>query len=201
MFTAVPTYYQNRSKMSLEWMNAMHYSLFTHKSLDQLCARHGLEPVAHTYRGSTKFIDEVWHVARFTGRPTAPEAHYEDAHQVARYVAVRLGVSDVEHLGGLHVQALEREAKRCRIRLRCARFGGRHDGVEAAGEPGGIEPFFERDVPVGDAGEGQHGQVRHGQVPPRACQGQLYRPSAWRQASTAGRCWRRQTTSQSSRPW
>jgi SAM-dependent methyltransferase len=88
VLTVVPTYYRNRSNMSLQWMNASHYSLFTHCSLSQLFARHGFEPVAHTYRGSRKYVDEVWHLARYTGKALAPEQFFENPGRVARYIAV-----------------------------------------------------------------------------------------------------------------
>lgn len=88
VFTAVPTYYSNRSRLSKYWMNSAHYSLFTHHSLDQLFARHGLEEVTHTYRGWRKEIDDLWHVARFTGVPSDARAHFEDPRAVQRYVNV-----------------------------------------------------------------------------------------------------------------
>jgi hypothetical protein len=69
-------------------MNSAHYSLFTHRSLDQLFARHGLEQVAHTYRGWRKEIDDLWHVARYTGAPTDARAHFEDPRAVRQYVNV-----------------------------------------------------------------------------------------------------------------
>lgn len=88
VFTAVPTYRANRSTLSKRWMNSRHYSLFTHKSLDQLFARYGFEPVAHTYRGWFKEIDELWHVARYTGKSTNPREHYEDPGEVDRYLRI-----------------------------------------------------------------------------------------------------------------
>jgi SAM-dependent methyltransferase len=86
IFTAVPTYYRNRSRVSKEWMNSAHYSLFTHRSLNQLMAYHGFEEVRHTYRGWRKEIDDVWHVARYTGTASKPEAQYEDPRAVQRYI-------------------------------------------------------------------------------------------------------------------
>jgi SAM-dependent methyltransferase len=86
IFTAVPTYYANRSRLSKLWMNSGHYSLFTHRSLNQLLARHGFEEIGHTYRGWRKEIDDLWHVARFTGRPQDPSVFFEDASAVQRYV-------------------------------------------------------------------------------------------------------------------
>lgn len=86
IFTAVPTYAANRSNMSLRWMNSAHYSMFTCASLDQLMARHGFEPVTSTYRGWRKEIDDVWHVARYTGAELDPTELYEDPAAVARYV-------------------------------------------------------------------------------------------------------------------
>ena len=86
IFTAIPTYAANRSNMSLRWMNSAHYSLFTRASLDQLMARFGFEPVVGTYRGWRKEIDDLWHVARFTGEATDPRRFYEDPAAVARFV-------------------------------------------------------------------------------------------------------------------
>ena len=86
IFTVVPTYAANRSSMSLRWMNSAHYSLFTHASLDQMFARYGFEPVASTYRGWRKEVDDIWHVARYTGRPLEPSQFYEDPQRVARFV-------------------------------------------------------------------------------------------------------------------
>ncbi|MDQ3336725.1 MAG: class I SAM-dependent methyltransferase [Myxococcota bacterium] len=84
--TVVPTYAANRSNMSLRWMNSAHYSMFTTSSLDQLVARHGFEPVTGTYRGWRKEIDDVWHVARYTGKTLDPTKFYEDPDRVARFV-------------------------------------------------------------------------------------------------------------------
>jgi len=86
MYTAVPTYYSNRSRLSKAWMNSSHYSLFTHHSLNQLLARHGFKEICHSYRGWRKEIDDLWHVARYTGRPTSPRAHFDNPRAVRRYV-------------------------------------------------------------------------------------------------------------------
>ncbi len=88
VFTAVPTYAANRSNMSLRWMNSNHYSMFTQASLDQMMARFGFEPVVATYRGWRKEIDDLWHVARFTGKLIEPTQFYEDREAVARFVNV-----------------------------------------------------------------------------------------------------------------
>jgi len=108
VFTAVPTYYRNRSRMSLLWMNSAHYSLFTHASLDQLLARHDLEEVAHTYRGWRQEVDDLWHVSRFTGRAPAPETFYEDARAVARYVNLLNPVNTAVHAPFLLARRLAR---------------------------------------------------------------------------------------------
>ena len=86
VFTAIPTYYKNRSNLSLQWLNSSHYSIFTHNSLNQLFSYHGLEEVTHTYRGWHKEVDDLWHLARFTGRITDPKTFYEDPGKVRRYV-------------------------------------------------------------------------------------------------------------------
>ncbi len=86
VFTAVPTYYKNRSRLSLEWLNCGHYSMFTHKSLNHLFSQYGLEEVTHTYRGWRKEIDDLWHLARFTGRVTDPKVFHENPDKVRTYV-------------------------------------------------------------------------------------------------------------------
>lgn len=86
VFTAIPTYFSNRSRLSKQWMNSGHYSLFTHRSLNQLYARYGFEEVCHTYRGWFKEIDDLWHLARFTGNARDPAAFFEDGRTVQRYV-------------------------------------------------------------------------------------------------------------------
>jgi 2-polyprenyl-3-methyl-5-hydroxy-6-metoxy-1,4-benzoquinol methylase len=88
VMTAVPTYFENRSGLSKAWMNSAHYSLFTHRSLNQLFSRYGFEEVSHTYRGWRKEVDDLWHVARFTGVHHEPAVFYEDAGQVSRYLHV-----------------------------------------------------------------------------------------------------------------
>jgi hypothetical protein len=86
--TAVPTYFENRSRLSKAWMNSAHYSLFTHRSLNQLFSRHGFEEVSHTYRGWRKEVDDLWHVARFTGIRRDPAAFHENARDVSHYMDV-----------------------------------------------------------------------------------------------------------------
>ena len=86
LVTIAPTYRENRSSMSKRWMNSSHYSLFSHASLNQLVSKYGFEPTAHTYRGWLTEIDELWHVARFTGVVSDPVRFFEDPHDVERYV-------------------------------------------------------------------------------------------------------------------
>jgi SAM-dependent methyltransferase len=86
VFTAVPTFFSNRSRLSKLWMNSAHYSLFTHRSLNQLFARYGIEPVCHTYRGWRKEIDDLWHLGRFCGPPADPTVFFEKPAAVQRYV-------------------------------------------------------------------------------------------------------------------
>lgn len=86
VFTAVPTYFRNRSRMSLLYMNAAHYSMFTHRSLGLLFNEYGFEEVAHTYRGSAWVDDELWHVARYTGTRHDPARFHDDPIAVRRYV-------------------------------------------------------------------------------------------------------------------
>jgi SAM-dependent methyltransferase len=90
VFTAIPTYRHNRSTMSKQWMNSAHYSLFTHRSLGQMFARHGFEPVAHRYDRWAN-PDQLGHVARLLPAGSASpavESFFEDPHEVARYLAV-----------------------------------------------------------------------------------------------------------------
>lgn len=84
--TVVPTYSRNRSSLSKQWMNSGHYSLFTHRSLSHLLAKYGFEVVDYTYRGWNIEIDELWHVARYTGIQGNQAEFYEDPIRVQRYL-------------------------------------------------------------------------------------------------------------------
>jgi SAM-dependent methyltransferase len=86
LFIAIPTYFRNRSSLSLDWMNSAHYSLFTRHTLNNLLARYGFEEVFHTYSGWNKEIDDLWYLAKFTGNRTDPSKHFENAQQVHRYI-------------------------------------------------------------------------------------------------------------------
>jgi len=88
IFTTVPTYLDNRSTVSKQWMNSAHYSLFTDRSLNQLFSRYGFKEISHTYRGWSKEIDDLWHVAEFRAEPADPTQYYEDAIAVQRYVNI-----------------------------------------------------------------------------------------------------------------
>jgi len=88
MFTAIPTYRENRSSMSKLWMNSAHYSLFSQRSFAQLLARHGFEEVSSRYNPWKAGPDQLGHLARFTGASQAPETFYEDPEEVARYLDV-----------------------------------------------------------------------------------------------------------------
>ena len=88
IFTAIPTYYSNRSRLSKLWMNSAHYSLFTARSLEQLFARHGIQEVEHTYRGWRKEIDDLWHLGHYTGASLDAGAFFEEPRAVQRYVNV-----------------------------------------------------------------------------------------------------------------
>jgi hypothetical protein len=89
-FARIPTYFSNRSRMSLMYMNSAHYSLFTHKSLANLAARFGIEYVAHEYvnKAGLHVTDDLMFVGRNTGKPLDPTPHYEPAAAVQRYVNV-----------------------------------------------------------------------------------------------------------------
>ncbi|MEO8701404.1 MAG: class I SAM-dependent methyltransferase [Kofleriaceae bacterium] len=88
LFTALPTYFKNRTTMSKLWMNSAHYSMFTVRTFDQLLARYGFAQVAHRYERWTSTPDQFGHLARFTGTPFEPSQFYEDPHAVARYLRV-----------------------------------------------------------------------------------------------------------------
>ncbi|HEY2745521.1 MAG TPA: class I SAM-dependent methyltransferase [Polyangia bacterium] len=88
VFTAVPTYFENRTNMSKQWMNSAHYSLFTHRSLNQLMARHGFEEVRHRYDHSWRKPDQFCHLARFTRAAADPKSFYERPEEVDRYLRV-----------------------------------------------------------------------------------------------------------------
>lgn len=88
LVTVVPTYYSNRSSLSKRWMNSAHYSLFTDRSLSRLCAKYGLETVAHTYRGWRTEIDELWHVARYAQHSGIEASYHEDGQLVDRYLRI-----------------------------------------------------------------------------------------------------------------
>jgi hypothetical protein len=68
-------------------------------------------------------------------------------------LAVRLPVADVGCAVRLDAEPLERPLEDRRLRLGCAGFGGREDGLEEAVEPNLGELFLQADVPVRDAGE------------------------------------------------
>jgi hypothetical protein len=69
-------------------MNSAHYSLFTHNSLNNLLARYGFEEVAHTYCGWGKEVDDLWYLAKFTGKPGEPKMYFEEPKRVSRYLNV-----------------------------------------------------------------------------------------------------------------
>ncbi len=95
VFTAIPTYYKNRSNLSLQWMNAAHYSMFTDKSLNQLFSKYGFEEVTHTYRGWNKEIDDLWHLARFTGVSIEPNLFYECDSKVKNYININNPINSI----------------------------------------------------------------------------------------------------------
>lgn len=86
LFTAIPTYRENRSTMSRLWMNSGHYSLFSDKSFDQLLARYGFEQIDHRYHPWASGPDQLGHIAKLKGTKPAPEQFYEDPDEVYRYL-------------------------------------------------------------------------------------------------------------------
>jgi 2-polyprenyl-3-methyl-5-hydroxy-6-metoxy-1,4-benzoquinol methylase len=86
VFTVIPTYFKNNTNMSLGWMNSAHYSMFTHKSLNCLFARYGLEEVSHKYHSSSGSVDEFWHIARYTGNKQNQNRYFENPYTVQRYI-------------------------------------------------------------------------------------------------------------------
>ena len=59
--------------------------MFSHKSLNHLFSFYGLEEVCHTYRGA-RGVDEMWHVAKYTGVERRAEDFYENPREVVRYI-------------------------------------------------------------------------------------------------------------------
>jgi SAM-dependent methyltransferase len=88
LFIVVPTYFKNKSAMSKRWMNSSHYSLFTHNSLNSVLTRYGFEEVTHTYAGWNKEVDDLWYLAKFSGKVGEPGVHFEDPRRVIRYLRV-----------------------------------------------------------------------------------------------------------------
>jgi len=88
IFIVIPTYFKNKSSMSKRWMNSAHYSLFTHNSLNNLLCRYGFDEVDHTYNGWYKEIDELWYLARYTGKKGDPAIFFEKPETVSRYLHV-----------------------------------------------------------------------------------------------------------------
>ena len=88
LFIAIPTYIRNKSSLSKRWMNSGHYSLFTHNSLNNLLTRYGFEEVAHTYSGWKKEVDDLWYLAKFTGKIGDPKTYFENPENVSRYLSV-----------------------------------------------------------------------------------------------------------------
>ncbi|MBI1861062.1 MAG: methyltransferase domain-containing protein [Deltaproteobacteria bacterium] len=82
LFTVSPTCFHNVSAQSLRWMNACTYSMFTHHSLNQLLSQYGFEEVTHLYNGFDLEKDDLWHLARFTGRKLDPKSFYESPGRV-----------------------------------------------------------------------------------------------------------------------
>lgn len=90
IFTCVPTYYSNRSRLSKLWMNSAHYNLFTHKSLNHFLYPAGVTEVTHTYRGFWKEIDELWHLGQRQHQAISAsiEETYENPKAVQFYINV-----------------------------------------------------------------------------------------------------------------
>ncbi len=82
--TVVPTTAQNRSFLGRAYLNAAHYSAFSHHSLSQLFAKYGFKTIHHTYRGWKNEIDEVWHIAQYRPELTLdPTQFYENPQKVS----------------------------------------------------------------------------------------------------------------------
>ncbi len=75
IFTCVPTYFSNRSRLSKLWMNSAHYNLFTHKSLNQLffLSRLKRRPILIEDFGRKLMSFGIW----VRGRPS----HYLELHR------------------------------------------------------------------------------------------------------------------------
>lgn len=88
IFTCVPTYYSNRSSLSLQWMNSAHYNMFTHLSLNALFSDACLQERHHTYRGFLKEVDELWHLSQKVPYGIDPVQYYVPGVEVKKYIEV-----------------------------------------------------------------------------------------------------------------
>jgi len=86
LFIAIPTYFNNKSSLSKAWMNSSHYSLFTHNSLNNMLSRYGFEEVIHTYEGWKKEVDDLWYLAKYTGKKGDPIMYFENPQAVSQYL-------------------------------------------------------------------------------------------------------------------
>jgi SAM-dependent methyltransferase len=83
LFIAVPTYRDATSEFAWQWFNAGHTYMFTHVSLGNLVAAHGLERRAWRYQPDGA---EVWFLAQKTGQPRPRPAEREDWRAVRRRI-------------------------------------------------------------------------------------------------------------------
>jgi len=86
ILTVIPTYNESRSNLSRLWMNSAHYNMFTHTTLNRLFNRYGLQEVSHTYRGWLKEIDDLWHVAKYTGEINEDNLFKDSPAKVESYL-------------------------------------------------------------------------------------------------------------------
>jgi 2-polyprenyl-3-methyl-5-hydroxy-6-metoxy-1,4-benzoquinol methylase len=124
-FARIPTYFKNRSRMSILYMNSGHYSMFTHESMSQLLAPYGFERVAHSYlnKSGIDLTDDLLYLARYTGVERDPRQFYQSPAAVQRYVnhtnPVRSRV-----FAPVYALAYKRLAER--LRLNFIRYGVEH---------------------------------------------------------------------------
>jgi len=85
VFTIVPTYRNARSREATYNFGKMHYYMYDHLSLNALCAKHGIEPVGFTYRGSLYDANELWHWAR-NAKPKNISMNRTNANEIYDYI-------------------------------------------------------------------------------------------------------------------
>ena len=84
IFTSIPTYFKNKTKRVFEWLGAAHYTIFDDVTFNYLLGRYGFREIAHRYPISSKYCDQLWHLARFNRKPI--EVQGADPKRVKNYI-------------------------------------------------------------------------------------------------------------------